>query len=83
MKGAIDLTCARIESDIWPVIFTVYANGAALLVYQGVISPLSVGDGFRTFRIPRLRPERIWSFQIQGTSTFDLLHVSQSMKELK
>jgi len=65
-------SAARIIADSYPITLEFYANDALVLTYTV--------NNDRAFRVPSLRPERYWEFNLKGSvGNIDSLIVSTSM----
>ena len=71
----VSLSCARIESDSWPVQFTLWADGVQK-------ANAAIPDG-RSFRLPGGFRARRWQFRLSGTGRVSLAGLWDSMSEVK
>ena len=67
--------CVRVRASAYPVTVKLYANSS-------LVSTLTIASG-AGFKIPPLRPERLWAVQVETSYTVEEVVLATSMAEVR
>lgn len=71
----VNWSTARVVAAAYPVTFRLYAQNAQ--VFERAVTSEAA------FRISKLRPERVWSVEVEGAVAVDEIHVGTSMEAIR